>query len=274
MNTVRFTKMHGLGNDYVYVDCTAYDPCDLPFDPAEVSRQVSPRHISVGSDGLILICRSSVADFAMRMFNADGSEGAMCGNGIRCVGKFIYDKGLSDSLRLDIETRAGIKHLNLIPGPDGLISSVTVDMGVSRASDLQLRIGGHTIDAVDVDIGNPHCVIFMDGDPAGLDLAAIGPEHEHHPHWPDGVNTEFVRQSAPGIFDMRVWERGSGETMACGTGACAVAAAAVLRGFVQPGEVCHIRMRYGELQIVVASDGAVTMTGPAVTAFEGTFGLK
>ncbi len=271
--TLQFTKMHGLGNDYLYVDCSRYINGELPFDPVEVAKRVSPRYTAVGSDGLILICPSDCADFSMRMFNADGSEGAMCGNGIRCVGKFIHDKGLSPKLNLSIETLSGIKRLVLHQGEDGLVDMVTVDMGRAQATELCLNICDRDYCGVSVNMGNPHCVNFIQEPVAEFPLEIVGPAFERHSTWPDGVNAEFVNCVSPGVFDMRVWERGSGETMACGTGACAVAVAARVRGMISPNQTCHIRMKYGELQIKVDEQWNVTMTGPAVTSFEGQINI-
>ncbi len=271
---LNFTKMHGLGNDYLYVDCTMYDPYDLPFDPCQVAIDVSPRHIAVGSDGLILICRSDCADFMMRMFNADGSEGKMCGNGIRCVGKFIHDKGLSPKEHLSIETLSGIKYLTLHLAEDNTVDLVTVDMGQASSEELSLSVRNVTYDGVSVNMGNPHFVNFIDQPVAEFPLEQDGRAIETDPAFPQGVNAEFVNCIGSGVFDMRVWERGSGETMACGTGACAVAVAAKARNMpADSNGVYHVRVKYGELQIQVDDKWNVTMTGPATIAFEGTWSL-
>ena len=261
---LNFTKMHGLGNDYVYLDCTAGEPDDLPG----LARRVSDRHFGVGSDGLICICPSKQADFRMRMFNADGSEGEMCGNGIRCVGKFVYDKGLTHKTSdLTIETLAGVKHLELYL-KEGRVDRVTVDMGVPETRPpIELEVLGRTWQVWPVSMGNPHAVIFLDG-VDGLDLPAMGPSFEHHPVFPNRTNTEFVQVLDPIHLKMRVWERGSGETLACGTGACATVAAAVQAGLA--GRQATVQLLGGDLDIRWSEeDGHLYMTGPAVTVFEG-----
>ena len=260
---LHFTKMQGLGNDYVYVDCTRTQPEDLPA----LARRVSDRHFGVGSDGLICVRPSDCADFRMRMFNADGSEGAMCGNGIRCVGKFVYDKGLTDKTHLTVETGAGVKELWLT-AESGKVTAVTVDMGVPELEKpLCLTVKGEDYTGIPVSMGNPHLVVFLE-EIDGLDLEDVGPEFEHHPHFPDRVNTEFARVVDESTVEMRVWERGSGETMACGTGACAVAAAFHAAG--GGGEEVTVRLPGGDLSIRLDGiTGRVFMTGPAVTVFEG-----
>lgn len=260
---LNFTKMHGLGNDYVYLDCTSGEPDDLPG----LARRVSDRHFGVGGDGLICICPSETADFRMRMFNADGSEGEMCGNGIRCVGKFVYDKGLTAKTALEIETLAGIKYLSLFLR-DGAVDSVTVDMGLPQAeSPMELEVQGKTWTVYPVSMGNPHAVIFLD-EVDDLELPVIGPLFENHPVFPNRTNTEFVQVVDPTHLNMRVWERGSGETLACGTGACATVAAAVTAGLAQRHAVVHLLG--GDLDIRWSEEnGHIFMTGPAVTVFEG-----
>ncbi len=264
---MRFTKMQGLGNDYVYLDCTERIPDNLP----DLARRVSDRHFGVGADGLICICASDRADFRMRMFNADGSEGEMCGNGIRCVGKFVYDKGLTRKTELWIETLAGVKEINLtIAG--GQVSAVTVNMGEPAVeSPFPVTVAGEEHLAIPVSIGNPHMVIFLD-EIDGLNLPEIGPGFENHSHFPQRVNTEFVKVIDRTHIAMRVWERGSGETLACGTGACAVAVAAFLSG--KADRCVTVRLLGGDLQIQCMEEhggavGTVFMTGPAVTVFEG-----
>lgn len=283
MEPLPFTKMHGIGNDYVYVDCTRR----RIDDPAALARRVSPRRTGIGSDGLILICPSSTADVRMEMYNADGSRGEMCGNGIRCVGKYTYDHGLCRRETLRVETDAGIKVLQLdIAG--GLVTSVTVDMGppelegeripvagTGRIVDAELEIepqpGLETNRVTCVSMGNPHCVLFVD-DVDRLDLERIGPRFEHHPFFPKRVNTEFVRVDAPDDVRMRVWERGSGETAACGTGACAVVVAGVLTG--RTARRCRVRLNGGDLAIAWReADGHVYMTGPAEEVFRGEIAL-
>lgn len=259
---LHFTKMQGLGNDYVYLDCTRSQPEELPA----LARRVSDRHFGVGSDGLICVCPSDCADFRMRMFNADGSEGAMCGNGIRCVGKFVHDKGLTDKTHLTVETGAGIRELWLSV-ERGEVTAVTVDMGVPKLGEsLVISVKGKSYTCVPVSMGNPHLVICLD-EIDGLDLPSIGPEFEKHPYFPDRVNTEFVHPVDRDTVEMRVWERGSGETMACGTGACA-AAVVCLTG--RDEEEMTVRLRGGSLLVRLdRATGRVFMTGPAVTVFEG-----
>lgn len=260
---MRFTKMQGLGNDYVYLDCTKESPTDL----SALAVRISDRHFGVGSDGLICICPSEKADFRMRMFNADGSEGEMCGNGIRCVGKFVYDKGLTKKTDVTIETLAGIKEIRLTV-EDGEVTSVTVDMGVPEAEELRkLEILGREYEIRPVSMGNPHAVTFLEAID-DLKLEELGPHFENHPSFPNRTNTEFVEVLSPRLLKMRVWERGSGETLACGTGACAVLAAAILAGRAERKAV--VRLLGGELQIEWnEADGHIYMTGPAVTVFEG-----
>ncbi|MEG1701246.1 MAG: diaminopimelate epimerase, partial [Alistipes sp.] len=213
------------GNDYVYLDCTESVPENLP----ELAKKVSNRDYSIGSDGLICICASYVADFRMRMFNADGSEGEMCGNGIRCVGKFVYDKGLTRHKTITVETGAGIKML-MLHVVDGSVQSVTVDMGKPVTTPVcTISVKGEDYDVLPVSMGNPHIVLFLK-DIDSLDLPEIGPVFENHPQFPDRTNTEFVEVLSPTHLKMRVWERGSGETRACGTGACATLVAAALSG--------------------------------------------
>ncbi len=272
---MKFTKMHGCGNDYVYVDCTA---AMLP-DPAAVAVRVSDRHFGVGGDGLILICPSDCADFRMAMYNADGSEGEMCGNGIRCVAKFVYDKGLTQKDCITVETKAGIKTLALTV-ENGKVSRVRVDMGVPDTAAASLPVVGLGEQVIDqcvsvagrdwrmtcVSMGNPHAVAWVD-DVHTLPLEEIGPQFESHPMFPARVNTEFVRVVNDRELEMRVWERGSGETLACGTGASASAVAAHLCGLT--GTRVTVHLLGGDLEIELGEDGHVYMTGPAETVFEG-----
>lgn len=261
---MRFTKMQGIGNDYVYLDCTRHTPDNLP----ELAVRVSDRHFGIGSDGLICVCPSDGADFRMRMFNADGSEGEMCGNGIRCVGKFVYDKGLTQKETVTVETLAGIKELHLTV-QDGQAVAATVDMGEPLpAPPMTLDIGGKSWQVRPVSMGNPHIVTFLEGID-GLDLPTLGPCFEYHPAFPDRTNTEFVEVLDRTHLRMRVWERGSGETLACGTGACAVLTAAVLEGKAEREATVHLLG--GELSIHWKSDNHIYMTGPAVTVFEGEY---
>ena len=258
---MHFTKMQGLGNDYLYF-------WGEPEDPAEVSRRLSDRHFGAGSDGIITITPSDIADFKMRVFNADGSEAKMCGNGIRCVGKYVYDKGYTDKTRLSVETLSGIRTLEMhLCG--GRVKSVSVDMGRAGAGeDLTLSVGGAEIVCTPVDVGNPHAVIFV---PSAGDapFTTLGPQIEKHPAFPDGVNVEFVEVTAKNRLRMRVWERGSGVTMACGTGACASAAAAVKKGYCRFDEDIAVVLDGGTLKIRISPDGGVTMTGPAEFVYEG-----
>ena len=221
---MHFTKMHGLGNDYLYV----YG--EVPSNIEELSTKLSERHFGAGSDGMIYISPSAIADFKMRIFNADGSEAKMCGNGIRCVGKYVYDKGYTDKKNLTVETLSGIKTLEL--GVSfGKVKSVTVDMGQAvPAEDMTLNIDGETVVLTPVSVGNPHAVIFVD-DIEKAPLTTLGPKIEHHEAFSDGVNVEFVQVLGNSELRMRVWERGSGVTMACGTGACASAVVAVKKKY-------------------------------------------
>jgi diaminopimelate epimerase len=275
MATLPFVKMHGIGNDYVYVDCFAHD---VP-DPAELARRISPRRTGIGSDGLILICRSDVADARMEMYNADGSRGGMCGNGIRCVGKYVAEHGLARGNPLRIDTDSGIKTLQL-ESRGGQVVRVTVDMSEpildgpripvaaeGRVIDAPLEVAGTLYRITCVSMGNPHCVVFVD-DVERLDLERLGPPFETHPFFPARVNTEFVHVESPTRLRMRVWERGSGETAACGTGACAALVAAVLTD--RSERRATLRLNGGDLDIEWrASDGHVCMTGDAAEVFRG-----
>lgn len=258
---MQFTKMHGLGNDYLYV-------YGEPEHPAEWSVKLSNRHFGAGSDGMIWICPSEIADFKMRIFNADGSEAKMCGNGIRCVGKYVYDKGYTDKTHLEIETLSGIRTLDLHLS-DGIVENVSVDMGKAVLSDPEdLDVDGTFVNCNPVSVGNPHAVIFVD-DIETAPLTTLGPKLEHHEAFPGGVNVEFVQKTGKNRLRMRVWERGSGVTMACGTGACASAATAVSKGLCEFGQDISVRLDGGVLTIQVASDYSVIMTGPAEFVYEG-----
>ena len=281
---MKFTKMHGLGNDYVYVNLFEEKVEDAPA----LAVAVSDRHFGIGSDGLILIGPSDKADFEMIMYNADGSRGEMCGNGIRCVGKYVYDHGMTDKTTVTVETLGGIKILELMPGEDGKITQVRVDMGepslspqeagldvtfvesVDRAHKLvnaPIEVDGDIVRITYVSMGNPHAVHYVDQTDR-LDLRKIGPGFENHPLFPNRVNTEFVQVIDRGHVKMRVWERGSGETMACGTGACAVTVAGVLNDVTDRHLI--LDLLGGQLDITWDEEtGHVFMTGPAVTAFEG-----
>lgn len=281
IDNMKFTKMHGIGNDYVYVNCFQEEV----KNPAEVSKYVSDRHFGIGSDGLILIKPSDVADFKMDMYNADGSQGEMCGNGIRCVAKYVYDYGLTDKETISVETLAGIKHLELTI-EEGKVALVRVNMGSpelvpekipvategERAINVPLEVKGNSYQMNCVSMGNPHCVIFMEEDVRNLNLEAIGPDFENHQRFPKRINTEFVNVLDNQTLRMRVWERGSGETLACGTGACATAVAAMLNGHVQKEVTVHLLG--GDLKIQWDGGNApVYMTGPATTVFDGIIEL-
>ena len=263
---MRFTKMQGLGNDYVYLNGLDGLPEDLP----ELARRMSDRHFGVGSDGLICICPSQTADFKMRIFNADGSEGEMCGNGIRCLGKYVYDKGLTGKRELIVETAAGLRTLELLV-ENGRVASVRVDMGCPQVGEpLELMAAGKSWTVTPVSMGNPHGDLFVDR-PEALDLERLGPQFEHHPAFPQGINTEFVACPAPDRLTIRVWERGSGATLACGTGACAALAAAVVQG--RTGRQVSARLPGGVLELSWPSGGTICMTGPAEMVFEGDYPL-
>ena len=260
-----FTKMEGLGNDYVYLNCLASTPDDLP----NLARRISDRHFGVGGDGLICICPSEQADVRMRIFNADGSEGEMCGNGIRCVGKFVYERGLVNRTTLWVETLAGIKRLRLTVS-DGRVCAITVDMGAPvLAPSAEILVKGIAYTVYPVSMGNPHAVVYLPK-VAGIALEELGPYFECHPMFPHRTNTEFVEILDRAHLRMRVWERGSGETLACGTGACAVVASAVSRGLCDREAVVHLLG--GDLYISLSErDGHIEMTGPARTVYEGVW---
>lgn len=263
---LRFTKMEGLGNDYIYINCLEHTPEDLPG----LAIRVSDRNFGVGGDGLICICPSECADVRMRMFNADGSEGEMCGNGIRCVGKFVYDKRLVHKTTLTVETLAGIKILQLFVDDEDLVSTVTVDMGkpeVFPAAEICVKGKNYTVHPASM--GNPHSIVYLP-DIDDLNLKEIGPDFECHPMFPDRTNTEFVQVLDRTHLNMRVWERGSAETLACGTGACAVLAVSASLGLSEREAVVHLLG--GDLQIRWSQeDGHIYMTGPATTVFEGEY---
>lgn len=259
---MHFTKMQGLGNDYLYV----YG--DVPENIAALSQKLSDRHFGAGSDGMIFISPSDKADFRMRIFNADGSEAKMCGNGIRCVGKYVYDKGYTDKTRLTVETLSGVKTLDLFV-EGGKVKKVRVDMGRGElGADVPLALEGAELVAVKVSVGNPHAVIFVP-DAEAIDLLSLGPQIERNAAFPGGVNAEFVQPISPTRLRMRVWERGSGVTMACGTGASAAAVAAVAKGISPAAEPIAVVLDGGELEITVSDDFSVSMTGGAETVYEG-----
>ena len=273
---MKFTKMHGIGNDYVYVNCFEEEV----KDPSKTAKFVSDRHFGIGSDGLILIKPSTIADCEMDMYNMDGSQGAMCGNGIRCVAKYVYDHGIVPKTHLRIATKSGIKELDLTV-ENGKVSLVKVNMGspILQASQIPVLVDQDTaidqpivVDNVSyrftgVSMGNPHAVVYLD-DVEHLDIEKIGPKFEHHDLFPDRVNTEFVKVLDRKTVQMRVWERGSGETLACGTGACAVAVACVLNGLTE--DEVTVRLLGGDLQIRWDREkDTVYMTGPAEVVFDG-----
>ena len=261
---LRFTKMHGIGNDYVFVDCTKETPANLP----ELARRISDRHFGVGSDGLICVCPSERADFRMRMFNADGSEGAMCGNGIRCVGKFVYDRRMTGKTVLSVETASGVKELRLWV-ENGKAAGATVDMGAPLLGALlPVSVRGKPYTVAPVSMGNPHAVLLCPS-PEEMDLPCLGPAVEGHPAFPGGVNVEFAAVESSRRIRLRVWERGSGETLACGTGACAALAALASRGLC--GRDVAAVLPGGELHLRWDGDGHIYMSGPAVTVFEGEY---
>ena len=279
---MKFTKMHGIGNDYVYVNCFQ----ETVKNPSEVAKFVSDRHFGIGSDGLILIKPSDIADCEMDMYNLDGSQGAMCGNGIRCVAKYAYDYGIVDKTSISVATRSGIKYLDLTV-KDGKVSMVKVNMGspILTASqipvvaepeqviDAPIDVDGNTYHMTAVSMGNPHAIIYMD-EIDNLDLEKIGPSFENHLVFPDRVNTEFVKVLDRHTVQMRVWERGSGETLACGTGACAVAVASILNGHMDGDKPVTVKLLGGDLQIFWdQAENLVYMTGPAATVFDGEIDL-
>lgn len=272
-----FTKMHGCGNDYVYFNCFEQEI----KNPEGLSKAVSDRHKSIGGDGAVLICPSEQADAKMRMFNIDGSEGMMCGNAIRCVGKYLSDHGMVHGDEITVETKSGIKTLTLYRDEQGKVASVKVDMGKAEwrpkqiptrfagesAINVPMEVDGTTYQVTVVSMGNPHCVVFMD-EIDSLKLTELGPKFEFHPNFPNRVNTEFIRVMDDHTLQMRVWERGSGETMACGTGTCAAVAAACENGFCPKGEDIRVQLLGGDL-VINYTEETVWMTGEAVEAFIG-----
>lgn len=274
---MKFTKMQGIGNDYIYVNCFE----EKVDDPERVSQIVSDRHFGIGGDGLVLIMPSDKADFRMRMFNADGSEGNMCGNATRCIGKFVYDNGLTNKTEITLETKSGIKYLTLYP-ENGKVKTVLVNMGkaVLTPADIPMKAEGESfinkpievlgseVYITAISMGNPHAVTYVD-DVTSLDLEKIGPAFENHPIFPERVNTEFIKVLDSHTIQMRVWERGSGETWACGTGACAAAVASVKNGYFKNGEEITVKLRGGDLFITYSTDGTVLMRGAAEIVFTG-----
>lgn len=277
---MRFTKMHGLGNDYVYVNCFK----EKVEHPSEVARFVSDRHFGIGSDGLIMINPSKVADFEMEMYNADGSRGEMCGNGIRCVAKYVYDYGLTDKTSISVETLGGIKYLDLTV-KDGKVALVKVDMGKpelkperipivsdeERVVNEPIIVGGMEYRMTGVSMGNPHVVVYVK-DLEGVKIEQVGPKFENHERFPKRVNTEFAKVLDRKTVEMRVWERGSGETLACGTGACAVAVASILNGMTE--DQVTVKLLGGDLLIEWdQEDDRVYMTGPAIVVYDGEIAI-
>ena len=277
---MKFTKMHGLGNDYVYVNCFE----EKIDNPPAVARFVSDRHFGIGSDGLIMINPSKTADFEMEMYNADGSRGEMCGNGIRCVAKYVYDYGLTDKTQISVETLGGIKYLDLTV-EEGKVSLVKVDMGKpeleadlipiiserEQVIDEPIEVDGKEYHMTGVSMGNPHAVIYVD-DVKGLDLEKIGPKFENHERFPKRINTEFVHCIDRQTVEMRVWERGSGETLACGTGACAVAVSSILNNLTDTQVT--VKLLGGDLQIEWDREkNHVFMTGLAKVVFDGVIDI-
>lgn len=280
MQTFKFSKMHGAGNDYIYVNCFEESIEDIN----ETAAKVSDRHFGIGSDGLVLICPSEVADFRMDMYNSDGTQAEMCGNATRCVGKYVYDRGLTDKTQVTLETLAGIKILDLNV-KEGKVESVCVNMGspelksknipinskLERFVDEPVLVDGREYKVTGVSMGNPHAVTFID-DTDSLEIEKIGPKFENHPMFPKRINTEFAQIVDRNTIKMRVWERGAGETLACGTGACATLVAAVLNGLTDDeadlillGGTLHIRWDREE--------NKVYMTGPAQFVFDGVISL-
>ncbi|MBR3833091.1 MAG: diaminopimelate epimerase [Lachnospiraceae bacterium] len=282
---LNFTKMEGLGNDYVYVNCFK----ETIENPSELSKRVSDRHFGIGSDGLILIKPSQVADFTMEMYNADGSQSEMCGNGIRCVGKYVYDYGLTDKEEISVETLAGIKYLKFVidrkdANDRGIVVMVTVNMGepifapaevpvvidedLDKVVDYPVTIDGTSYNITCVSMGNPHCITYVE-DTDTFPLEEIGPKFESSPLFPRRVNAEFVQVVSRDYLKMRVWERGSGETLACGTGTCATVVASILNGLTE--DEVTVRLLGGELIIKWDREtNLVYMTGPAKVVFDGT----
>ena len=274
---MNFTKMHGIGNDYIYFDCTKEEI----ENPNELSIKLSDRHFGVGGDGIVLIMKSDVADFRMRKFNADGSEGKMCGNASRCIGKFVFDKGLTDKHEITLETLSGIKTLKLNV-VDNKVKEVTVNMGepIINSKDVPVNFEKETVinepvniadgkyNITCVSMGNPHCIVYMK-DIDNLNLTEIGPKFENDSLFPERINTEFVEIINENTIKMRVWERGSGETLACGTGACASVVASILNGYCKKDEDITVKLIGGDLKIRYSNNGFVYMTGPAEFVFEG-----
>lgn len=275
---IKFTKMQGCGNDYIYVNCFDFEI----KDPNKLSIEMSKRHFSVGSDGLVLILKSDIADAKMRMFNADGSEGKMCGNAIRCIGKYLYDNKLINKEEIDIETLSGIKHLKLFV-KDDKVYKVTVDMGKAsfdpniipitlkdKMINQKCLVENKEYNITAVSMGNPHGVLYLD-EIDNLNLESIGPSFENNPIFPERVNTEFIKIIDKNHLKMRVWERGSGETYACGTGACASVASSCINKITNFNETVYVELIGGTLEIVCDNDFNIKMTGPAKKIYDGVY---
>lgn len=274
---IKFTKMHGIGNCYIYINCFEEEV----FNPGKMSKFVSDMHFGIGSDGLVLIMPSEVADFKMRIFNADGSEAEMCGNATRCVGKYVYENGLTKERKITLETLAGIKKLDL-DVINHEVQTVTVDMGkailepenipisieANKVVNSPITVDGTEYNITGVSMGNPHAVVFVD-DVDSLNLEELGSKFENHELFPERINTEFIQVIDESTLKMRVWERGSGETWACGTGACASVVAAVLNGFCAQDKEIKVKLRGGNLFITYKNDGTVIKKGPAAFVCEG-----
>ena len=282
MATINFTKMHGIGNDYIYINCLE----SMVEDPTNLAIKMSDRHFGVGGDGIVLIAPSTVADARMIMFNMDGSEGNMCGNAIRCVGKYMYDRVGIKKNPMTIETKSGIKILEF-NAPDGIVETVKVNMGATilepenipvtlpgdennQVVNREIEIDGVKYGITAVSMGNPHAVTYLESEEAvdNLEIEKIGPKFENNPIFPERVNTEFVSIIDDHTLKMRVWERGSGETWACGTGACATVVSSVLNGYCPKGEDIKVKLRGGDL-VIRYTDEAVFMTGSATFVFDG-----
>jgi len=279
MNMIEFVKMHGLGNDYVYIDAINQNI----NNKNELAKKVSDRHFGIGSDGMILICKSDIADFRMQMFNSDGTEAEMCGNGIRCVGKFVYDNGYTDKENIEIETLAGVKKLKLYV-QNGKVEKVKVDMGEpilepnkipvisseEPVKDLNLNIMDRNFKFTCISMGNPHAVTFIDEDVNEFDIEKYGKLVEINAAFPQRTNVEFINVLDKNTIKMRVWERGAGETLACGTGACASAVASFLNGFTERNVI--VELLGGNLEIEWnEEDNHIYMTGPATTVYKGIY---
>lgn len=284
---MKFTKMQGCGNDYIYVDCTSENLTDA----SELAVKLSDRHFGIGGDGLILIKKGKIADFEMEMYNADGSRSQMCGNGIRCVAKYIYDARYTDSREFTIESMSAVKHITIVSGnPGNKTCCIRVDMekpilaagkipvkvesGITPDSKVimkPIQINGKDYKITCVSMGNPHAVVFIDKKPSDFPVCEVGPFFENNSFFPERTNTEFAFVENRRTIWMRVWERGTGETLACGTGTCATVVAAILNGLVDAGEKITVHLLGGDLEIEWSGNEAdsVFMTGPATTVFNG-----